>query len=144
MREARNKIIEYTDVIRRAMNSEDGSIAQMGCRCYYSLSRCMLLRNIKETSPVPFLIMIYEKYLQKRQEQPKPWTACVNLICGCLGRVLLTIKPRDAATYNQLRLKVQKEMNLAAMDGVKAPCVIDLVKLVGKKEKPKTDEDDMF
>lgn len=58
--------------------------------------------------------------------------------------MLLTIKPRDAATYNQLRLKVQKEMNLAAMDGIKAPCVIDLVKLVGKKEKPKTDEDDMF
>lgn len=63
MREARSKIVEYTDIIRRAMNSDDGSIAQMGCRCYYSLSRCMLLRNIKETSPVQFLIMIYEKYL---------------------------------------------------------------------------------
>jgi len=50
--------------------------------------------------PIRFLVEIYNIYVQKKKSSGiKAWAACANMVSGCMGRYMLTIKPRDATAY---------------------------------------------
>lgn len=143
MRDARVHAAEWCAFLRQQMQSQDPVICQNACRAYYfGFARTQTYANIKATSPIRFLVEMYAQYVQKRPEA-KAYAACANLVCGCLGRYMLTIKPRDATAYTQFQLQIRNELKFEDMSDVKAPCVQQLNLLIGKKEVKK-EEDDMF
>lgn len=91
MRDGRKHAIEYTTVVHHYMNHQNSSLVIAACRTFYAESRFLLLDNIKQTSPVPFLMATIDKFYNLYTQTAKPWTAALNLSCGSLGRVLLTL-----------------------------------------------------
>lgn len=61
MREARLKAVLYAGFIRNAM--EDEKVVLMACRCYYQFSRTQTLQNIKQITPIPHLVTVYQQYV---------------------------------------------------------------------------------
>lgn len=100
MHDARKNAVEYAGHIRRLMRSENTGLQLNACRCYFTMSRCLTYRNIKETTPLPYLLGVYGEFLAERANNERHYLVCMNLVCGCIGRILLTIKRSDSTMFN--------------------------------------------
>lgn len=100
MMDARKRPDDYLRIIRPRMRSTEPSVQIGACRCHYTISRCLTYRNIRGTSALAFLLDIEGELEKKLSEDARHFTVCLNLICGAIGRLLLTVRPRDATFYN--------------------------------------------